>query len=96
MKKDYFQLREWLSETSQDFHMHPEISHQDWRTTDKIVEILKALKCRLFAPDNGLRRLFFFYRGAPQRHHAPGMLQQPKRAERETAFPPLRHRRAGT
>lgn len=36
-------LQEWLSDTRRDFHMHPEISHKEKRTTQKIIEILKGL-----------------------------------------------------
>ena len=45
MKIDSSALRDWLSDTRRDFHMHPEISHQEKRTTVKIVEILKTLGC---------------------------------------------------
>jgi len=44
---DHDKLRQWLSDTRRDFHMHPEISHQETRTTAKIVEILKALGCEV-------------------------------------------------
>jgi metal-dependent amidase/aminoacylase/carboxypeptidase family protein len=47
MKKDYSQLRQWLSETRRDFHMHPEISHQETRTTAKIVAVLKEFNCEV-------------------------------------------------
>jgi len=33
----------WLIDVRRDFHMHPEVSHQEKRTTDKIIEILKGL-----------------------------------------------------
>ena len=47
MKKDYLQFHQWLSETRRDFHMHPEISHQEKRTTQRIAEILKELGCEV-------------------------------------------------
>ncbi|MGD8462155.1 MAG: M20 family metallopeptidase, partial [Desulfobacterales bacterium] len=37
------QLQDWLSDTRRYFHRHPEISHQEKRTTQKIIEILKDL-----------------------------------------------------
>ena len=33
----------WLIDVRRDFHMHPEVSHKEKRTTDKIIEILKGL-----------------------------------------------------
>ncbi len=33
----------WLIDVRRDFHMHPEVSHEEKRTTDKIIEILKGL-----------------------------------------------------
>jgi amidohydrolase len=47
MKKNYLQFHQWLSETRRDFHMHPEISHQEKRTTQRIAEILKELGCEV-------------------------------------------------
>jgi len=47
MKNDYSQLDQWLSETRRDFHMHPEISHQEKRTTQRIAKILKELGCEI-------------------------------------------------
>jgi amidohydrolase len=47
MKKDYSQFDQWLSETRRDFHVHPEISHQETRTTAKIVEVLKEFNCEV-------------------------------------------------
>ena len=38
---------QWLSETRRDFHMHPEISHQEKRTTNRIAEILKEFECEV-------------------------------------------------
>jgi amidohydrolase len=40
-------FRQWLSETRRDFHMHPEISHQEKRTTNRIAEILKEFECEV-------------------------------------------------
>jgi len=45
MKTDKSNLSQWLSETRRDFHMHPEISHQEKRTTQRIAEILKEHDC---------------------------------------------------
>jgi amidohydrolase len=36
-------LQDWLSDTRRYFHRHPELSHQEKRTTQKIIEILKDL-----------------------------------------------------
>lgn len=36
----------WLSETRRDFHRHPELGHQEFRTTAKIKEILARLGAR--------------------------------------------------
>lgn len=36
-------LYEWLSATRRDLHMHPELGHQEFRTTAKIKETLAAL-----------------------------------------------------
>ena len=36
-------LQKWLVDTRRDFHMHPEISHKEKRTTHKIIEILASL-----------------------------------------------------
>jgi len=47
MKKDCSQLHRWLSDTRRDFHMHPEISHQEKRTTQRIAEILKEYDCEV-------------------------------------------------
>ncbi len=47
MKKDYSQLHQWLSETRRDFHSHPEISHQEKRTTKRIAQILKGFGCEV-------------------------------------------------
>jgi len=52
MKNDNSQFRLWLSETRRDFHMHPEISHQETRTTAKIITILKELGCEVSAFDD--------------------------------------------
>ena len=38
------QLQQWLEDTRRDFHMHPEISHKEKRTTQKIMEVLADLK----------------------------------------------------
>ncbi len=38
------QLQKWLVDTRRDFHMHPEISLKEKRTTLKIIEILTDLK----------------------------------------------------
>jgi amidohydrolase len=43
MKSYNEKFRQWLSDTRRDFHMHPEISHQETRTTAKIVEILSRI-----------------------------------------------------
>ena len=45
-------FRQWLSETRRDFHMHPEISHQEKRTTNRIAEILKEFECEAQLFDN--------------------------------------------
>jgi len=45
INSDIENLRQWLCDTRRDFHMYPEISHQETRTTAKIVEILKSLGC---------------------------------------------------
>ena len=34
---------DWLSETRRDFHKHPELGHQEFRTTERIKEILSDL-----------------------------------------------------
>ena len=47
MEKDYSQFHQWLSETRRDFHVHPEISHQETRTTAKIVEVLNEFNCEV-------------------------------------------------
>ena len=47
INSDIEKLRQWLSDTRRDFHMHPEISHQETRTTAKIVKILNALGCEV-------------------------------------------------
>jgi amidohydrolase len=47
MKTDLSNLRHWLSETRRDFHMHPEISHEETRTTDRIAKILKEQGCEV-------------------------------------------------
>lgn len=47
MKKDNSQFDQWLSETRQHFHMHPEISHLEKRTTKRIAEILKEYNCEV-------------------------------------------------
>jgi amidohydrolase len=36
-------FRQWLVDTRRDFHRHPEISRQEKRTTQRIIEILKTL-----------------------------------------------------
>ena len=36
-------LQQWLVDTRRDFHMYPEISHKEKRTTNKIMEILTGL-----------------------------------------------------
>lgn len=36
-------LHEWLVRVRRDFHMYPEISHQEIRTTQRILEILRGL-----------------------------------------------------
>jgi len=36
-------MYEWLSETRRDFHMHPEVGFQEFRTTEKIMEILAGI-----------------------------------------------------
>ena len=40
-------MQQWLSETRRDFHMHPEISHEETRTTNRIAEILKEHDCEV-------------------------------------------------
>jgi len=40
-------MQQWLSDIRRDFHMHPEISHQEKRTTQRIAEILKAYDCEV-------------------------------------------------
>ena len=52
MKKNNSQFRQCLFETRRDFHMHPEISHQETRTTAKIITILKELGCEVSAFDD--------------------------------------------
>jgi amidohydrolase len=37
------QLQKWLADTRRDLHMHPELSNQETRTTQKIIEILNKL-----------------------------------------------------
>jgi len=37
------QLQQWLTDTRQDLHMHPELSNKETRTTQKIIEILNKL-----------------------------------------------------
>ena len=43
MNTDHEEFRQWLSDTRRNFHMHPEVSHQETRTTDKIADILLGL-----------------------------------------------------
>jgi amidohydrolase len=40
-------MKQWLSDIRRDFHMHPEISHQEKRTTQRIAEILKEYDCEV-------------------------------------------------
>lgn len=40
-------MQQWLSETRRDFHMHPEISHEETLTTNRIAEILKEHDCEV-------------------------------------------------
>lgn len=47
MKKDNSQFDQWLSKTRRHFHMHPEISHLEKRTTKRIAEILKEYNCEV-------------------------------------------------
>ncbi len=47
MKTEPSNLPQWLSDIRRDFHMHPEISHQEKRTTDRIAEILKEHDCEV-------------------------------------------------
>ena len=47
MKKITSELRQWLSDVRRDFHMHPEISHKENRTTDRIAEILREYDCEV-------------------------------------------------
>ena len=47
LKTDLSHLRQWLSETRRDFHMHPEISHQEKRTTQRIAAILEEYDCEV-------------------------------------------------
>jgi len=47
MNKDNPRFHQWLSETRRDLHMHPEISHQEKRTTQRIAEILKEYNCEV-------------------------------------------------
>jgi len=41
------QLTDWLQEVRRDFHMHPELGHKEFRTTEKIKEILNGLDIQL-------------------------------------------------
>jgi amidohydrolase len=40
---DNHPLSDWLQEIRRDFHMHPELGHKEFRTTEKIKEILLGL-----------------------------------------------------
>lgn len=37
------ELIEWLIATRREFHMHPELSHEEWKTTERIKEVLHGL-----------------------------------------------------
>jgi amidohydrolase len=43
MEKTDSSLRDWLSEIRREFHKYPEVSNQEYRTSDRIVEILAEL-----------------------------------------------------
>ena len=45
-------LFDWLVEVRRHFHMHPETSHQEYRTTEKIAEILKSIGIDVFLYDD--------------------------------------------
>ena len=47
MKTDKSNMQQWLSDIRRDFHMHPEISHQEKRTTQRIADILKEYDCEV-------------------------------------------------
>ena len=38
------ELLKWLVDVRRDFHRHPEISHKEKRTTEKIIKVLKELE----------------------------------------------------
>ena len=47
MNPEQHPLYAWLVETRRDFHRHPEVGHQEFRTTAKIKEVLTGLGARL-------------------------------------------------
>ena len=47
MDPEQHPLYAWLVETRRDFHRHPEVGHQEFRTTAKIKEVLTGLGARL-------------------------------------------------
>lgn len=57
--KDEEKLNSWLVEVRRDFHMYPELSTEEVRTKQKIIEYLKAMKIpyREFALNHGLEAL---------------------------------------
>ena len=40
-------MLDWLQEVRRDFHMHPELGHKEFRTTEKIKEILSGLDIQI-------------------------------------------------
>ena len=46
------ELLDWLVEVRRHFHMYPETSHQEYRTTEKIAEILKSIGIDVFLYDD--------------------------------------------
>jgi amidohydrolase len=47
LKTEQTIMQQWLSDVRRDFHMHPEVSHQENRTTQRIAEILKEYDCEV-------------------------------------------------
>jgi metal-dependent amidase/aminoacylase/carboxypeptidase family protein len=48
LQTDKSNIQQWLSETRRDFHMHPEISHREKRTTKRIAEKVLAVGVDIF------------------------------------------------
>lgn len=52
-------LQDWIIEVRRDFHMHPELSTEEYRTRDKIIEYLQTMEIpfRVFTEHNGIEAL---------------------------------------